>query len=60
LSPYCHLEYNLTTGRDASQTGAMVLLEQGAGQNSARGLDGRTSPVTPRAQRGMKFYTVVQ
>jgi hypothetical protein len=60
LSPYCHLEYNLTTGRDASQTGAMVLLEQGAGQNSARVLDRKTSPVIPRAQRGMKFYAIVQ
>jgi hypothetical protein len=54
LSPYYYLEYNLTTGRDSSQIGAMVLLEQGAGQNSARVLDRKTSPVIPRAQRGMK------
>jgi hypothetical protein len=60
LSPYCHLEYNFTTSRDVSETRVVALLEQGAGQNSARGEEGRTSPVTPRAQRGMKFYAVVQ
>lgn len=53
LSPYCHLEYptNSTT---------QILLERGAGQNSARGSDGKTPPVVPRAGRAMKFYSIVQ
>jgi hypothetical protein len=51
--PYCHLEYptNSTT---------QVLFEQGAGQNSPRGMDGKTSVVVPRAGKGMKFYSIVQ
>jgi hypothetical protein len=53
LSPYCHLEYP-TNGT------AQILLEQGAGQNSARGIDGKTSPVVPRTGKGMKFYSIVQ
>jgi hypothetical protein len=53
LSPYCHLEYS-------TNSTTQILLEQGGGQNSARGDDGKTPPVVPRAGRAMKFYSIVQ
>jgi hypothetical protein len=56
--PYCHLEYNTT----ASNTTQMVLVQQGSGQTSPRGLsaDGRpVPPVEVRSGRGIKFLAVV-
>lgn len=50
--PYCHLEY--TTNNTSK-----VLFEQGAGQTSPRGLDGKESVVVPRTGRGLKFYSIV-
>jgi hypothetical protein len=51
-SPYCHLEYMT---KDTSK----VLFEQGAGQTSPRGLDGKKSVVVPRSGKGIKFYSIV-
>lgn len=53
FAPYCHLEYN-------NQDPSKVLLQQGQGQNSARGLDGKTRPVYLRSGKGVKFLAVVQ
>jgi len=50
ISPYCHLEY------DTPAKSTHLLLQQGAGQNSWRGLAGKTSPVTVREGKGIKFF----
>ncbi|KAE9371196.1 glycoside hydrolase family 43 protein [Stipitochalara longipes BDJ] len=50
--PYCHLEYH-------TNSTTQVLFEQGAGQTSPRGLDGKTSVVVRREGRGIKFYSIV-
>jgi hypothetical protein len=56
LIPYCHLEYETSSkGMDDGT----VLLEQGSGQNSPRGLDGRTSPVQVRKGKAVKFFSTV-
>ncbi|KAF2151532.1 glycoside hydrolase family 43 protein, partial [Myriangium duriaei CBS 260.36] len=54
--PYCHLEYDLGSSSYGSSASNTVLLQQGGGQNSWRGLDGKTSIVYPRAGKGIKFY----
>ena len=54
--PYCHLEYSIEGTNGTGQ----VLFEQGTGQNSPRGLDGKMSVVLPRIGRGMKFYLIAQ
>lgn len=50
FAPYCHLEYE--TGRDSS----VKLYQRGAGQNSWRGLSGKTSVVYERIGKGVKFF----
>lgn len=37
----------------------MILLQQGSGQNSLRGLDGKTSPVYVRSGRGLKSFATI-
>lgn len=53
FAPYCHLEY------DVGSAQGQVLLQQGAGQNSWRGLNGRTSVVYERIGKGLKFFATV-
>lgn len=59
LVPYCHLEYttNVTNGPPAPA--GQVTFEQGAGQNSLRGLQGQLSPVQVRSGVGVKFFSTV-
>jgi Glycosyl hydrolases family 43 len=54
-APFCHLEYSLTD----EEKGTHVLFEQGQGQNSWRGADGKTSPVTERVGKGIKFLATM-
>lgn len=49
FTPYCHLEYQ---NDDESK----VLYQRGAGQNSWRGLQGKTGPVYERVGKGVKFF----
>jgi hypothetical protein len=51
--PYCHLEYDIPASSD------LILLQQGAGQNSWRGLDGKKSVVYQRVGKAVKFFAVV-
>lgn len=51
FAPYCHLEYDVEEGPMG-----MVLLQQGQGQNSLRGANGRASPVYEREGKGLKFF----
>jgi len=50
FAPYCHLEFD--TGSNTS----FVLYQRGAGQNSWRGLNGKTSPVYERVGKSVKFF----
>jgi hypothetical protein len=54
IAPYCHLEY------DTPAHSSHVLLEQGAGQNSWRGLSGKVSPVSVRQGKGIKFFATIE
>ncbi|CAK7229512.1 hypothetical protein SBRCBS47491_007272 [Sporothrix bragantina] len=56
--PYCHLEYD--TSGHGSESKGQVLLQQGSGQNSFRGIRGTTSPVTVRHGKGIKFFATVE
>lgn len=56
FTPYCPLEY----GEDSED---MVLIQQGSGQTSLRGLTADGKPVSPiqiRQGRGIKFLAVVK
>ncbi|KAJ9615591.1 hypothetical protein H2200_001666 [Cladophialophora chaetospira] len=53
FAPYCHLEYDVPVGSD------QVLLQQGAGQNSWRGLNGKKSVIYQRVGKAVKTFTVV-
>lgn len=53
FAPYCHLEYDVPASSD------MILLQQGAGQNSWRGLDGKKTPLYQRVGKAVKFFAVV-
>lgn len=57
FAPYCHLEYPLTEHQNAQ---GMVLFQQGNGQYSARGLQGRSPPIQVREQKGIKFWSVLE
>lgn len=57
FAPLCHLEYPLTEHQKAQ---GMVLFQQGIGQYPARGLQGTSSPVQVREQKGIKFWAVVE
>lgn len=50
FAPYCHLEY----ATDAASS--FKLYQQGVGQNSWRGLSGRTSPVYQRIGQSVKLF----
>ncbi|KAK4169644.1 glycosyl hydrolase [Cladorrhinum sp. PSN259] len=57
FTPYCHLEYST-----ADAASGMVLIQQGSGQTSPRGImqDGRpVPPIEIRKGRGIKFLAVV-
>lgn len=60
LVPYCHLEYN-TGAANGSATGTQgqFAFQQGAGQNSLRGLQMNLSPVAVREGKGIKFFSTV-
>lgn len=59
LVPYCHLEYNKGAPNGSPTPEGQVVLQQGAGQNSLRGLQMNLSPVLERSGRGVKFFTAV-
>ena len=50
FAPYCHLEYNTAPGSSTK------LLQRGGGQNSWRGLNGKTSIVYERIGKSVKFF----
>ncbi|CAJ2500892.1 Uu.00g037450.m01.CDS01 [Anthostomella pinea] len=51
FAPYCHLEYD--TAKNSSD---FVLYQRGAGQNSWRGLQGKTSVVYERVGKSVKMF----
>ncbi|OCL14498.1 hypothetical protein AOQ84DRAFT_384686 [Glonium stellatum] len=53
FAPYCYLEYSVAGGNQ-------ILLQQGSGQNSLRGLTESASPVYARIGKGLKFFAVVE
>jgi hypothetical protein len=61
FAPYCHLEYNTkmypggVRGHDPGK-----LFVQGTGQNSWRGMDGKTSVIYEREGKGIKFFATVE
>jgi hypothetical protein len=60
FSPYCHLEYDTklyARGIGGQDSGKLFVQE--AGQNSWRGLDGKTSAVYEREGKGVKFFAKV-
>lgn len=59
LIPYCHLECNIGAPNGSETPAGQVAFQQGAGQNSFRGLDGTTSPIQERTSKGIKFFTTV-
>lgn len=59
LVPYCHLEYNTGAANGPAAPAGQVAFQQGAGQNSLRGLQATLSPVQERAGRGVKFFSTV-
>jgi len=61
ISPYCHLEYNTKVYSDGiNDRSPGKLFVQGAGQNSWRGLDGKTSVVYEREGKALKFWAKVE
>ncbi|KAI3399609.1 hypothetical protein diail_6248 [Diaporthe ilicicola] len=59
LLPYCHLEYNIGAPNGSETPAGQVAFQQGGGQNSFRGLDGRISPIQERSGKGIKFFSTV-
>lgn len=59
LVPYCHLEYSAGAANGPAAPAGQVLFQQGAGQNSLRGLQGTLSPVQERTGKGIKFFSTV-
>ena len=60
FSPYCHLEYDTQKfpgGIGHQKVGK--LFAQGMGQNSWRGLQGKTSVVYERVGKAIKFFATV-
>jgi hypothetical protein len=60
FAPYCHLEYDTKRYPGDSKGQTPRLFAQGAGQNSWRGIDGKTSVVYEREGRGIKFSAKVE
>lgn len=52
FSPWCHMEYSTAAGS------GFRLFQQGEGQNSWRGLAGKTSPVYERVGKSVKFFAI--
>jgi len=50
FAPYCHLEH------ETAANSTFKLYQRGAGQNSWRGLQGRTSPVYERVGKSVKLF----
>ncbi|KAK5124275.1 hypothetical protein LTR85_001978 [Meristemomyces frigidus] len=50
FAPYCHLEY------DVGRHSGFKLFQRGAGQNSWRGLKGKTSPIYERIGKSVKLF----
>jgi hypothetical protein len=50
FAPYCHLEF------DTGERPPYKLYQRGYGQNSWRGLQGKTSPVYERVGKSVKFF----
>lgn len=59
LVPYCHLEYNTGATNGPAAPEGQIIFQQGAGQNSWRGLQMSLSPVQERTAKGIKFFTSV-
>jgi hypothetical protein len=57
-SPWCHLEYEtgITGGQGQGQCGGFKLYQQGNGQYSWRGLQGKNPPVYERQGKSVKFF----
>jgi hypothetical protein len=61
FAPYCHLEYDTKTytgGIKGNAPGKLFI--QGSGQNSWRGMDGKTSVVYEKEGKGIKFFARVE
>jgi hypothetical protein len=61
FAPYCHMEYDtkiFAGGIGGKAPGKLFV--QGAGQNSWRGIDGKTSPIYERPGKGVKFFATVE
>lgn len=59
LVPYCHLEYDLGAANGSATPEGQFAFQQGAGQNSLRGLQMNLSPIQVRAGKGIKFFSTV-
>ncbi|KAJ4395796.1 hypothetical protein N0V93_000010 [Gnomoniopsis smithogilvyi] len=59
LIPYCHLEYNVGAANGSVAPQGQFVFQQGAGQNSLRGLQMNLSPVQVREGKGIKFFSTV-
>lgn len=57
--PYCHLEYHIGAPNGSATPAGQVTFQQGAGQNSLRGLQMDLSAIQERAGRGVKFFSTV-
>jgi len=58
FAPYCHLEYDVG-GRGMRRSEpemGNVLFQQGMGQVSFRGMEGKNSPVYERVGKSIKFF----
>lgn len=59
LIPFCHLEYNVGAANSSATPSGQFVFQQGAGQNSLRGLQMNLSPVAVREGKGIKFFSTV-
>lgn len=59
LVPYCHLEYDIGAANGSATPEGQFAFQQGAGQNSLRGLQMNLSPVQVREGKGIKFFSTV-
>lgn len=59
LVPYCHLEYTTNATNGPTAPAGQQTFQQGAGQNSYRGLQGNISPIQERSGVGVKFFATV-
>lgn len=59
LLPFCYLEYSTNATNGPTAPSGQVTFQQGAGQNSLRGLDANITPIQVRDGVGIKFFTTV-